>query len=62
VIENETQKLLKMENKLHERIVGQDEAISAVSNAVRRSRSGLSDFNKPIGTFLFLGSNRCWKN
>ncbi|MDR3092507.1 MAG: ATP-dependent chaperone ClpB [Endomicrobium sp.] len=55
MMESEMQKLLKMENKLHERVVGQDEAISAIANAVRRSRSGLSDPNKPIGSFLFLG-------
>ena len=55
MMESEMRKLLKMENKLHERVVGQDEAISAIANAVRRSRSGLSDPNKPIGSFLFLG-------
>ncbi|MCL1971687.1 MAG: ATP-dependent chaperone ClpB [Endomicrobia bacterium] len=55
MMEGEMQKLIKMEEKLHERVVGQDEAIAAVSNAVRRSRSGLSDPNKPIGSFLFLG-------
>jgi len=55
MMEGEMQKLLKMEDKLHERVVGQDEAISAVANAVRRSRSGLSDPGKPIGSFLFLG-------
>ncbi|MDR1720937.1 MAG: ATP-dependent chaperone ClpB [Endomicrobium sp.] len=55
MMESEVQKLLKMEDKLHERVVGQDEAISAIANAVRRSRSGLSDPNKPIGSFLFLG-------
>jgi ATP-dependent Clp protease ATP-binding subunit ClpB len=55
MVEDEVQKLLEMERKLHERIVAQNEAISAVSNAVRRSRSGLSDPNRPIGSFLFLG-------
>ncbi|MDR2425636.1 MAG: ATP-dependent chaperone ClpB [Endomicrobium sp.] len=55
MMESEMQKLIKMEDKLHERIVGQDEAISAISNAVRRSRAGLSDPNRPIGSFLFLG-------
>ena len=55
MMEGEMQKLLQMEVKLHERVIGQDEAITAISNAVRRSRSGLSDPNKPIGTFLFLG-------
>ncbi|MDR1511199.1 MAG: ATP-dependent chaperone ClpB [Endomicrobium sp.] len=55
MMEDEVQKLLKMEDKLHERVVGQNEAISAISAAVRRSRSGLSDPGKPIGSFLFLG-------
>jgi len=55
MMEGEMQKLLKLEDKLHERVVGQDEAIVAIANAVRRSRSGLADPNKPIGTFLFLG-------
>ena len=48
-------KLLKMEDRLHQRVVGQDEAVEAVSNALRRSRAGLSDPDRPIGTFLFLG-------
>jgi ATP-dependent Clp protease ATP-binding subunit ClpB len=55
MMEGEMQKLLSLEDKLHQRVIGQDAAISAISNAVRRSRSGLSDPNKPIGTFLFLG-------
>ncbi|MDR1104116.1 MAG: ATP-dependent chaperone ClpB [Endomicrobium sp.] len=55
MMEGEMQKLLKMEDRLHERVIGQDEAVTAISNAVRRSRSGLSDPNKPIGSFLFLG-------
>jgi len=55
MMESEMHKLLKMEDKLHERVVGQNEAISAIANAVRRSRSGLSDPGKPIGSFLFLG-------
>lgn len=55
MIEGETAKLIKMEERLHMRVLGQDEAIDAVSNAVRRSRSGLSDPNKPIGSFIFLG-------
>lgn len=55
MMEGETLKLLKMEENLHKRVVGQDEAVTAVSNAVRRSRSGLSDPDKPIGSFLFLG-------
>src|SRR2546426_993869 len=55
LLEGETQKLLSMEARLGQRVVGQDEAIRAVSNAVRRARSGLSDPNRPIGSFLFLG-------
>ncbi len=55
LMEGEMQKLLKMEEGLHARVVGQDEAVGAVSNAVRRSRSGLSDPNRPIGSFIFLG-------
>ncbi len=55
LLEGEIEKLLKMEQRLHRRVVGQDEAISAVSNAVRRSRAGLQDANRPIGTFIFLG-------
>ncbi|MFG5779640.1 ATP-dependent chaperone ClpB [Comamonas sp. J-3] len=55
MMQGEKDKLLHMEDKLHERVVGQDEAISAVSNAIRRSRSGLSDPNRPTGSFLFLG-------
>ncbi len=49
------QKLVRLESTLHERVVGQDEAVSAVANAIRRSRAGLSDPNRPIGSFLFLG-------
>jgi len=55
MMQGEKDKLLQMEDKLHERVVGQDEAISAVANAIRRSRSGLSDPNRPTGSFLFLG-------
>ena len=55
MLQGEKDKLLHMEEKLHERVVGQDEAISAVANAIRRSRSGLSDPNRPLGSFLFLG-------
>ncbi len=55
MLQGEREKLLHMESKLHERVVGQDLAIAAVANAVRRSRSGLSDPNKPTGSFLFLG-------
>ena len=55
MMESEMQKLLKMETRLHDRVIGQDEAISAVSNAVRRGRAGLSDPNRPVGSFIFLG-------
>ncbi|MCM2340809.1 ATP-dependent chaperone ClpB [Rhodoferax sp.] len=55
MMQGERDKLLQMEGKLHQRVVGQDEAISAVANAIRRSRSGLSDPNRPTGSFLFLG-------
>ncbi len=55
LMQGEREKLLQMEDKLHERVIGQDEAIAAVANAIRRSRSGLSDPNRPTGSFLFLG-------
>ena len=55
LMEGEVEKLIHMEERLHERVIGQDEAIEAVSNALRRSRAGLSDPNRPIGSFLFLG-------
>ena len=55
MLEGEREKLLRMENQLRARVVGQDEALEAVSDAVRRSRAGLSDPNRPIGSFLFLG-------
>ncbi len=55
LLEGEVAKLIRMEDVLHQRVVGQDEAVSAVANAIRRSRSGLSDPNRPIGSFLFLG-------
>jgi ATP-dependent Clp protease ATP-binding subunit ClpB len=55
LLEGETQKLLHMEEKIRERVVGQDEAISAVANAIRRARSGLQDPNRPLGSFIFLG-------
>ncbi|KAB5621446.1 ATP-dependent chaperone ClpB [Pseudomonas putida] len=55
MLEGEREKLLKMEGLLHERVIGQDEAVTAVANAVRRSRAGLSDPNRPSGSFLFLG-------
>jgi ATP-dependent Clp protease ATP-binding subunit ClpB len=55
LLEGEKEKLIQMEQRLHERVVGQDEAVRAVSDAVRRSRAGLGDPNRPIGSFLFLG-------
>jgi ATP-dependent Clp protease ATP-binding subunit ClpB len=55
MMESELQKLLKMEERLHDRVVGQEEAIRAVANAVRRNRAGLADPNRPIGSFIFLG-------
>ncbi len=55
LLEGETEKLIHMEERLHERVIGQDDAIEAVATALRRSRSGLQDPSRPIGTFLFLG-------
>src|SRR5690606_36326429 len=55
MLEGEREKLLKMEDELGRRVVGQDEALAAVSDAVRRARAGLNDPNKPLGSFLFLG-------
>ncbi len=55
LMEGEVEKLIHMEERLHERVIGQDEAVVAVANALRRSRAGLSDPNRPIGSFLFLG-------
>ena len=55
MLEGERDKLLRMEDALHNRVIGQDEAVTAVANAVRRSRAGLSDPNRPSGSFLFLG-------
>ncbi|VFS77872.1 Heat shock protein F84.1 [Raoultella planticola] len=55
MMEGEREKLLRMEQELHSRVIGQNEAVEAVSNAIRRSRAGLSDPNRPIGSFLFLG-------
>src|SRR3954467_3228990 len=55
MLEGEVEKLIHMEERLHRRVIGQDEAVAAVSDALRRSRAGLSDPDRPIGTFLFLG-------
>jgi ATP-dependent Clp protease ATP-binding subunit ClpB len=56
MLQSDREKLLKLEDELHKRVIGQDEAITAVSDAIRRSRAGLQDEKKPIGTFLFLGT------
>jgi len=55
LLEGETEKLIQMEERLHQRVVGQDEAVEAVANALRRARTGLQDPNRPIGSFIFLG-------
>jgi ATP-dependent Clp protease ATP-binding subunit ClpB len=55
LLEGELEKLVQMEQRLHERVIGQDEAVAAVSNAIRRSRAGLGDRDRPIGSFIFLG-------
>jgi ATP-dependent Clp protease ATP-binding subunit ClpB len=55
LLEGETQKLIHIEERLHERVIGQEEAVSAVANALRRARTGLQDPNRPIGSFIFLG-------
>ncbi len=55
LLEGETEKLVQMENRLHRRVIGQDEAVEAVANALRRARTGLQDPNRPIGSFVFLG-------
>jgi ATP-dependent Clp protease ATP-binding subunit ClpB len=56
MLETERAKLIRLEDELHQRVVGQNDAVSAVSNAIRRSRTGLQDANKPIGSFIFIGS------
>lgn len=56
MLESERLKLLKIEENLHKRVIGQNEAISAVANAIRRSRAGLQDINRPVGSFIFLGT------
>jgi len=55
-LQSERDKLLRLEDELHRRVVGQEEAIAAISDAVRRSRAGLQDPKKPIGSFIFLGT------
>ena len=59
MLQSEKQKLLKLEDEIGKRLIGQHEAVIAVSDAIRRSRSGLSDPNKPIGSFIFLGPTGC---
>ncbi len=56
MLESERSKLLRMEEELHKRVVGQDDAVTAVSNAIRRSRAGMQDANRPIGSFIFIGT------
>jgi len=56
MLESERTKLLKLEDELHKRVIGQDDAVYAVANAIRRSRTGLQDINRPIGSFIFLGT------
>ena len=56
MLESEKSKLLRMEDELHDRVVGQDDAVAAVANAIRRSRAGLQDTNRPIGSFIFIGT------
>ena len=56
MLESERSKLIKLEDELHKRIIGQDDAVSAVANAIRRSRAGLQDSNRPIGSFIFIGT------
>ncbi len=60
--EEESARLLRMEEELHKFIIGQDEAIEAISKAVRRARAGLKDPRRPIGSFIFLGPDGCWQN
>src|SRR5206468_9282618 len=55
LLEGETEKLIHIEERLHQRVIGQEEAVSAVANALRRARTGLQDPNRPIGSFVFLG-------
>jgi len=58
MLEGESEKLLQMEDRIHERLIDQEEAVKAISEAIRRSRSGLKDPKRPIGSFLFLGPHR----
>ena len=58
--EEESERLLRMEEILHQRVIGQEEAVRAVSRAIRRARAGLKDPKRPIGSFIFFGTHRCW--
>ena len=62
MLQTEADRLLKMEEKLHERVIGQDVGISAIADAIRRARSGLKDPKRPVGSFHFYWSIRCWEN
>ena len=62
MLESEKEKLLRLEDELHKRVVGQDEAITAVADAVRRSRAGLAGSEKTCWIIYFYRDNRCWKN
>lgn len=61
-LEGEMEKLLHLEEELHKRVIGQDEAVTAVSEAVIRARAGLKDPNRPMGTFIFPGTDRRWQD
>src|SRR4029078_3932118 len=56
MLQSDKEKLLRLEDELHHRVIGQDDAVSAVANAIRRSRAGLQDMKRPIGSFIFLGT------
>lgn len=61
-MEGEREKLLRLEQILSERVIGQEEAVGLVADAVLRARAGIKDPNRPIGSFIFLGTYRCWEN
>ena len=62
MLQSEREKLLHLEDELHKRVIGQDEAIEAISDAIRRSRAGLAGCKTTNGFIYFPGNNRCWKN
>ena len=62
ISQDENERLKNLEQILHYRVIGQNEAVKAVAKAIKRSRIGLQDPNRPIGSFMFLRTNRCWKN